>query len=122
MADARQMGEAVQMLLKLVHKWNGQAQVLEEFGSPEAPLLGRVRDELQSVVDAFGVVELDLEAAAAISGKSTRTLRRHLAEKRLGNLGRPYRPRILCADVMGLAPREAGPRPVRGPRRPSEAL
>ena len=122
MADARQMGEAVQMLLRLVHKWNGQAQVLEEFGSPEAPLLGRARDELQAVVDAFGMVELDLEAAAAISGKSTRTLRRHLADERLGNLGRTYRPRIRCAVVMGLPLRDAAPTPVRARRRAQEAL
>jgi hypothetical protein len=121
MADMRQLGDAVQMLLRLVHKWNGQAEVLEEFGSPEAPLLGRVRDELQSVVDAFGMVELDLESAAAISGTSTRTLSRRLADETVPNLGRRYRPRIRCAEVMGLVVRDTS-RPVRSRRRAPEAL
>ncbi len=117
MADAQQMGEAVRMLLRLVHKWNRQAQVLAEFGSNEAPLLGRVRDELQVVVDAFGKVELDLEAAAAITGRSTRTLRRRLDDERVENLGQRYRPRIRCSEAMGMLALD-GDRPVRDPRHP----
>lgn len=121
MADVRQMGEAVKMLLNLVHKWNVQALVLEECGIAEAPLLAKVRDELQSVVDAFGMVELDLESAAAISGTSTRTLSRRLADETVPNLGRRYRPRIRCAEVMGLAVRDTS-KPVRSRRRAPEAL
>jgi hypothetical protein len=91
----------------LTQEWRRNADLLERYGQPGAPLLRQCAAELESAEREAADEELKLTAAAIESGYSERRLRELIEEGRIPNRGRKGAPLLRRGDLPRKAKKRA---------------
>ncbi len=91
---------ATAMRCQLISRWRDEADLFRRRGlSQSADLVDSLADDLIDWLGAAGAEQVGLQRAAQLSGYSTRSLRRMVAEGKLTNIGSRGKPRFCVSDL-----------------------